>query len=248
MNESIKKIWDIFTDRFGNTILHPQYVIKKYTYEGVKTAQKHARGKLIDIGCGRMPYRKKLEPYVSSYIGLDHPTVSQLYKNSKYKPDILADATKIPVKSKNFDTAVMFEVLVDLPDPKKALREVHRILKPSGYLILSSPFMYPIQDPDYDYARYTDVGIRKMLQETGFKSITIEAKGTFLEFFYLSLIVFLFKRTKELPTVFVAFMIIPLIPLYVVINSISFLIAPFLKKLPNMNNYFVLDYIVVAKA
>lgn len=248
MTPTLKKIWDYFTDHLGNSVLHPQYVIKKYNFHGVRVAQKYAKGKLIDIGCGRMPYRHMLEHSLTEYIGHDHPIVSKLYKNTTYKPDILSDVTSIPVQSKHFDTAIMFEVLEHLPNPSLALKEVHRILKKEAYFIATVPFMYPIHDAEYDYGRYTEVLLRKMMQESGFKKIVIEPQGTFIEFFYLSFIIFLLKKSKDLPIFFLPAIMIPLVPFYLLGNCILFFIVPIIKKLPSTPNYFVLNYLIIAKA
>src|SRR5438876_461186 len=35
-----KRLWDIFSDRFGTTIFHPQYFTKKYAWEAVEIAKK----------------------------------------------------------------------------------------------------------------------------------------------------------------------------------------------------------------
>lgn len=60
----MKNLWDKFTDIFGENIIHPQFLLKRHLGLAVVKAKRYAKGKLIDIGCGRMPYRKELESLV----------------------------------------------------------------------------------------------------------------------------------------------------------------------------------------
>src|SRR5579859_4095822 len=95
MNKAIKNSWNSFSDTFGRTIIHPQYIKKNLEYRSIMEIKKHTGEQLIDIGCGRMPYRSELEPVFEKYVGVDHPEISKLYQ-SKIKPDVLADAHKLP--------------------------------------------------------------------------------------------------------------------------------------------------------
>src|SRR5260221_2973003 len=187
----MKNLWNKFTDKFGNTIFHPQFIILSYTRESVNEILKYSKKKdLIDIGCGRMPYRKQLETKTRSYIGVDHPKVSQLY-SPETKPEILCDITKkIPVKNNIFDIAIMLEVLEYLENPKKTFSEIHRILKPGGILILTVPFLYPLHDLPYDRNRYTDIQIKSFLAGGKLKILKLKVQGNFVSFWFQSINVF----------------------------------------------------------
>jgi SAM-dependent methyltransferase len=50
-----------------------------------------------------------------------------------------ADVTDLPLESDSFDAAVCFEVLEHLADPSAALDEIRRVLKPDGFMMVSSP-------------------------------------------------------------------------------------------------------------
>jgi ubiquinone/menaquinone biosynthesis C-methylase UbiE len=54
--------------------------------------------------------------------------------------DIVSDITSIPAPSSSFDAVMCVEVLEHLPDPVSALRELERLLKPAGKLIVTAPF------------------------------------------------------------------------------------------------------------
>ncbi|MEN9407178.1 MAG: hypothetical protein RLZZ455_394 [Candidatus Parcubacteria bacterium] len=249
-----KKIWIVFTDIFQNTILHPQYFTFKATNKGVEAAKRHASGVLVDVGCGRMPYRGQIEPLVKKYIAIDSPQTSKLYRG-KWKPDYFADATRLPIMTGSVDTVLLFQVLEYLENPDAALSEIHRILRKNGKLLISVPFMYPIHDVPYDLARYTDAMLTKMMKKNGFTIIEFTSEGTFLEFWGQSLNVFLMKRIKDvlkskknILTLFYLFFLIMLSVLVIVpINLFTYLIGNIGSISPKYPNYFPLDYIIVLR-
>ncbi len=248
----MKKYWDKFTDRFGLTILHPQLIISLYKRDAVNAAKKYSKNKsLIDIGCGRMPYRSILAPVVKKYVGVDHPNISKLY-DSQIKPEIFADITQeIPVKNSSFDVALMFEVLEYLKNPTITFSELNRILKRNGVLIMTTPFLYPLHDIPYDRNRFTNTQIKSFLNESGFKIKRIQTNGSFIEHLFLSLNVFLMKRIMDILKfrktpiliIYLAILLIVTPPIILITNSIILFTRQIKLNLPN---YFPIDYMVVA--
>jgi SAM-dependent methyltransferase len=60
----------------------------------------------------------------------------------------LADAHRLPFADETFDAAYMITVVGEIPDPERALREVHRVLSPAGTLACTELLL----DPDYPLA------------------------------------------------------------------------------------------------
>lgn len=56
------------------------------------------------------------------------------------KTDITGDITSLPFSDKSFSTIICVHVLEHIPDDRKAMREIHRVLKPEGKAILQIPF------------------------------------------------------------------------------------------------------------
>ena len=54
--------------------------------------------------------------------------------------DIISDIVSIPREDKSFDAILCTEVLEHIISPEEAIRELSRLLKPKGRLILSAPF------------------------------------------------------------------------------------------------------------
>lgn len=52
---------------------------------------------------------------------------------------ICGDATALPFEDHSFDAVTMFDLIEHVPDDQKAIAEARRVLKPGGYLLLSTP-------------------------------------------------------------------------------------------------------------
>lgn len=138
--------------------------------------QRYARGRLIDLGCGDMPFRAFVAGQVTAYDSLDFfPRRADV----TYVGDI-QDMAAVP--SAAYDTAVCVEVLEHVPDPFRAAREIWRVLRPGGVLVLSVPHLSRLHDEPHDYYRYTRHGVRRLLEQAGFELVTLEKRGGLFSF------------------------------------------------------------------
>jgi 2-polyprenyl-3-methyl-5-hydroxy-6-metoxy-1,4-benzoquinol methylase len=67
-----------------------------------------------------------------------------------------------------YDVAFCLEVLEHVKSPEVLLQNIYRSLKPGGTLYLSAPFLYP-KHGNSDYWRFTDQGIKEILETHKFK-------------------------------------------------------------------------------
>jgi SAM-dependent methyltransferase len=131
----------------------------------------YAHGKLIDIGCGDMPYKNIILNKVNRYDTID---VERRVPDVKFLGDI---HNMDVLKDKSYDTAVCLEVLEHVQNPFKALEEIYRILRKDGYLILSVPHLSRLHEEPHDYFRYTKYGLRSSIENAGFKILSITPSG-----------------------------------------------------------------------
>lgn len=155
--------------RFHNWIIHHKLICS------VQRNAEHIKGKVLDTGCGKTPYKDTLKKHYSEYIRLDHINID----HELSEVDIVANATSLPFKDSSFDSIVSFQVMEHVPEPKKFLREGFRVLKEGGYMLLSTPFMWGEHEPPYDYYRYTRYGLRYLAEQAGFEVINIVAETGF---------------------------------------------------------------------
>ncbi len=87
--------------------------------------------------------------------------------------DVLADAHDVPLDDEYADTVLMNEVLEHLERPADSIREAYRLLKPGGYLILDTPFIWPIHEAPRDFFRFTPFGLRYLLESAGFEVVEL---------------------------------------------------------------------------
>jgi SAM-dependent methyltransferase len=92
------------------------------------------------------------------------------------KPDVVASVTDLaPFPSASFDAVFAMEVLEHVTAPHLAIAEAHRVLRPGGVLVASTPFIFEQHDTPHDYYRYNRFGLEYLLRD--FRERTIVARS-----------------------------------------------------------------------
>lgn len=147
------------------TPLHPQWLLGS-SGKTKRWVRKVARGRVVDIGCADRWVEKCLPPSCN-YIGIDFPATGKLMYGAR--PDIFADAARLPLSDASADTIIILEVVEHLRHPREAMQEIARVLSPRGRLLLSMPFLYPIHDAPHDFQRYTEYGLAREIEAAGLR-------------------------------------------------------------------------------
>jgi SAM-dependent methyltransferase len=93
------------------------------------------------------------------------PNLVAINISSNGNIDAQADAYRLPFVDDAFEVVVCAEVLEHTHTPELALRELRRVLKPGGKLLLTSPFAFPIHYAPTDYYRFTRFGLMHLLHD-----------------------------------------------------------------------------------
>ena len=100
-----------------------------------------ARGRVLEIGIGSGLNLPLYARGVSTVVGLDpSERLLAMARQRAAKVSVQVDllrgsATEIPLDNDSIDTLVMTWTLCSIPDPLGALREMRRVLRPSGTLL-----------------------------------------------------------------------------------------------------------------
>ncbi len=140
---------------------------------------------LVDIGCGtgaNLPMLREKVGENGQVFGFDFSPLA--LKFARHHLDTAHDTSQVslsqgdalamPVRDGSADIVTMLDVLEHLSDDDMALREVHRILKPGGALVLSVPayqHLWSAHDEAlHHFRRYEKQGLANVLREAGFKT------------------------------------------------------------------------------
>jgi len=100
------------------------------------------KGDLLEVGCGEGRGIDWILPHVSKYTAIDkiEPVIEKL--KVKY-PDSKFMSGNIPPLSvfgdNSFDSIVSFQVIEHIQNDKLYLKEIHRVLKPGGIALITTP-------------------------------------------------------------------------------------------------------------
>ena len=177
-------------------MISDNYLMKQCIKSFILHVSKKMKGDVLDIGCGQKPYEDLITGIdsVKSYTGVD---IEGEY-SKKCKPDILWDGNILPIDSRQYDTLVCFEVIEHVRDISNILKESQRVLRNSGTIIITSPFVWPLHDVPNDYFRYTPFSIDEIMNECNFTNIHTYRIGSWKSVIYQLHKLFLYRSSLSI--------------------------------------------------
>lgn len=168
-------------DGRGRWLPNPDYVMPQSLLAGyimagayVAALRTHARGRLLDAGCGDVPHFGLYRDLVTEVVCVDWPGSS----HGRRHVDAWLDLSRpLPLAAGQFDTVLLADVLEHLPYPAALLAEVERVLAPDGTLLAMVPFLYWVHEAPHDYFRYTEYALRRLCTDAGLAVHSVQAYG-----------------------------------------------------------------------
>lgn len=154
-----------------------------------KLGQIPAGLKILDAGAGEQQFKpfcrhlKYTSQDFGKYDGIGDGKGIQMGKWDNRELDIVSDITDIPAESDFFDIVFCSEVLQHLPRPSEAIREMLRVLKPGGTIILTAPFASITHFSPFHYSSgFNKYFYEYWLKEFNCEILQIEFNGNYFEF------------------------------------------------------------------
>jgi ubiquinone/menaquinone biosynthesis C-methylase UbiE len=148
------------------------FIVNSFLFNDIALAVKsHAKGKVLDVGCGNKPYKNLFIPYATSYVGCD------IIQSSEQCVDVVCPATKLAFEDSVFDTVFSSQVIEHVEDTHAMISELNRVLVKDGFAILSLPFTWQLHEEPHDFYRFSKYGIRYLMEVKGFEVLEINANG-----------------------------------------------------------------------
>lgn len=128
--------------------------------------------KILDVGCGTGLNLKYLERFGEAS-GLDMSKDALSFSRSRGRSTLIrANANDLPLRSGSFDVICALDLLEHIDTDEAVMREFYRVLRPSGYLVLTVPafdFLWSGHDVALHHKRRDDkASLVKHLKFCGF--------------------------------------------------------------------------------
>jgi SAM-dependent methyltransferase len=136
--------------------------------------KKYARGKLIDLGCGKVPLFEAYKDYITTNVCVDWENTTHKNQYLDYECDL---SKTLPFQDGEFDTVVLSDVLEHIPTPAFLWSEMSRILAPGGTIMVNTPFYYCLHATPFDYFRYTKYALIYFAETEGLEVLDLDAMG-----------------------------------------------------------------------
>lgn len=175
-------------ERVTPSITNSRYLVLSFLSSRVKgfssrLIEKQEGLKVLDVGCGLKPYRSYFGK-IDDYVGIDKSWIAERTKAL----DVRASAESIPFKSNLFNIVLCTQVLEHVAFPEQTLKEMYRVLKPGGWLILSTHGIWVEGHEIVDLWRWTSEGLQKMLSLAEFEVEEVYSMNSLISLFQFILL------------------------------------------------------------
>jgi len=123
-------------------------------------------GHLLNAGCGSRD--------VSLYLLANAVTTITKYDIASQDPDVVVGPLEsMPFEDGTFDSVLCNAVLEHVPNAEYSIRELARVVKPNGHVVVAVPFLQPFHACPADFRRYTADGLADLGSRAGLEVVCV---------------------------------------------------------------------------
>ncbi|MBL8009513.1 MAG: class I SAM-dependent methyltransferase [Flavobacteriales bacterium] len=140
------------------------YIADLQCVEYVPMIQTYIAGDVLDLGCGTAPYYEVYRPKASSVTCVDRSADERV----RAVVDVVADIDRpLPFPDASFDAVLLTDVIAHVRDPWALMREISRVLRPGGHLVLTTPFIYWLCEYPNDFFHPSRFALEELCARSG---------------------------------------------------------------------------------
>lgn len=163
--------------QFNPKLTESFYLTRKKLLSNISENVHHLNGHMMDFGCGSKPYRSLFN--VAKYTGVDFQGEGHSHENEEI--DVFYDGKTLPFGDNHFDSVFSSEVFEHVFNLEEMMKEIHRVMKPGGTILVTCPFIIAEHEQPNDYGRYTSFGLQHLFTKNDFEVVYYKKIGTSVE-------------------------------------------------------------------
>jgi SAM-dependent methyltransferase len=187
-----RQIYDgaMFFPSILGIFINPFYFSRKGLAQSLSVLAPRITGKVLDVGCGNKPYMSLYR--AEEYVGLE---IDSPENRAAKAADYYYDGERFPFDPQSFDSVVSNQVFEHVRDPDQFLREISRVLRDDGLVLITAPFVWDEHEQPHDYTRYSSFGMTSILDRHGFEVIELRKSMDDIRIVFQLLGAYIYKKT-----------------------------------------------------
>lgn len=166
-------------DHNKGILMYGEHMVR---YEAALAAVKNKI--VLDIASGSGYGTQMLAKSAKRVYGVDISAEAVEYAKKNYNATnieyLVGDAASIPLPDESIDTVVSFETIEHIPEYKKFLQEIRRVMKPDGVLIVSTPNDDEYPEGNEYHVHEFGIDEFKELMSGNYKNIELYYQGAYV--------------------------------------------------------------------